>query len=204
MPSPYLIPANTHQTTTEIKKSRFIARVACVADREAAMAFLQQARDDYPDARHHCWAYLLGNPAAASSAAMNDAGEPSGTAGKPIFNVINHKGVGDTMVVVIRYFGGIKLGAGGLVRAYSEATESVLSSVELVEKRTLVSVTLECGFSQEQGIRHWVEQQGAQVIGVDYGEQVSIELAIAEESRADLTAYCSAVGILPKFQSGLD
>ncbi len=123
----YPTPAQFIETETEVKKSRFIARATKVTDRQSAIAFVEQAKQDYPGARHHCWAYLLGNPASASSAAANDAGEPSGTAGKPILNVIQHKGVGDVIVVVIRYFGGIKLGAGGLVRAYSGAAEAVMS-----------------------------------------------------------------------------
>lgn len=127
MSKDYPIPAGFLERETEIKKSRFIARVAPVSSRDEVKAWLEQARNDHPDARHICWAYQIGRPGAAAEAAMNDDGEPSGTAGKPILSVIQHKDLGDVLVMVIRYFGGIKLGAGGLVRAYAGATEAVLS-----------------------------------------------------------------------------
>src|SRR5690625_1242748 len=98
---------------------------------------------------------------AQGQGAMNDDGEPSGTAGKPIFNVIQHKGVGDVMVVVTRYFGGVKLGAGGLVRAYAGAAEAVLSAMEIVERVPESRFTLSLDFAQEQPLRHWCEQHGA-------------------------------------------
>ena len=143
----YPTPARTVETESEVKKSRFIARAANVSSRQEALAFVEQAKCDYPDARHHCWAYLLGNPSSAASAAQNDDGEPAGTSGRPILNVIQHKGVGDVVVVVIRYFGGIKLGAGGLVRAYSGAAESCMSILPLEQAIPMQQVTLNMDFS---------------------------------------------------------
>ena len=112
------------------QKSRFISRAGCVTSKDEAKLFVHQCRLDYEDAGHYCWAYLLGNPDRASSAAMSDDGEPSGTAGKPILNVLQHKNVGDIMVVVVRYFGGVKLGAGGLVRAYSSSAQLVMDKLK--------------------------------------------------------------------------
>ncbi|CAG0912002.1 unnamed protein product, partial [Cyprideis torosa] len=114
MSAAFFVPASRVEHELVVNKSRFIAWIAPASDREQAMALLDEARLAYPDARHHCWAYVLGNPSNAASAAANDDGEPAGTAGKPILNVIQHKAIGNIMVVVIRYFGGIKLGAGGL------------------------------------------------------------------------------------------
>ncbi len=148
MSQTYPVPTGTTQCEIEIKKSRFIARATCVSCREEAMTFLKKAKSDYPDARHHCWAYLIGDPSSASSAAMNDDGEPGGTAGKPILNVIQHKGVGDVMVVVIRYFGGVKLGAGGLTRAYSGVTESLFSSMHIEQQQPVIQMKLLCNFAQ--------------------------------------------------------
>lgn len=102
----YAVPAERTRAEIEIKKSRFIAYAQQVETREQGMQWLAEIKQQYPDARHHCWAYLIGNPSCASNAGMGDDGEPSGTAGKPILNVLQHKGVMDIMVIVVRYFGG--------------------------------------------------------------------------------------------------
>lgn len=136
------------------------------------------ARKEYPDARHHCWAYVLGNPGNAASAAANDDGEPSGTAGKPILNVIQHKNIGDIMVVVIRYFGGIKLGAGGLVRAYSGATQQATEKLELVERKPMETVIVECQYNEEALLRRWIEDHQGQLINAEYSEQVALTITL--------------------------
>lgn len=195
MTASYPTPTETVEAEIEIKKSRFIARAAKVAERAAALAFVEQAKRDFPDARHHCWAYLLGNPEAASSAAMNDAGEPSGTAGKPILNVIQHKGVGDVVVVVIRYFGGIKLGAGGLVRAYSGAAQAAMSILPLAQARPVEAVELSLDFAKEQLLRHWAEQHEAELLQVDYGEQVQLRLSVPQDALDELGVFCAAQGV---------
>lgn len=200
---PYFIPVAPIETTLEVKKSRFIARASHTENREAAMAFLAQAKLDYPDARHHCWAYLIGNPASASTAAMNDAGEPSGTAGKPILNVIQHKGIGDVMVVVIRYFGGIKLGAGGLTRAYSSATEMALSAIVLKEQVPTLDYVLCLGFSQEQSVRHWAGQNEASIDAITYSDKVTLSLNLPQRTENKLLAFCAANGIVAKIITDL-
>lgn len=191
----YPIPADRPETITEIKKSRFIARAAHVADRGQVKAFLAQMRSDYPDARHHCWAYLLGDPAGSCDAAMNDDGEPSGTAGKPILNVIQHKGVGDVMVVVARYFGGIKLGAGGLVRAYSSSAEAVMSVLRLTRYEPLVESHLLLDFSREQLVRHWAGQHGAEVLETRYSQQVLMTLQLSQTQLPALLRFCRETGV---------
>jgi len=191
----FVVPARGAQVETEVKKSRFIARVARVATRNEAMDFLEQARRNFPDARHHCWAYQIGDPDSASSAAMNDDGEPAGTAGKPILNVIRHKAIGDVMVVVSRYFGGTKLGAGGLVRAYAGAAEAVLSGVPLEERVPMVDVCLTLDFAQEQAVRRWADGHGGEVGEPEYTERVTLALALPAASLEALEAFCLANGI---------
>lgn len=178
----YNVPACRRQAEFEVKKSRFIAWAGPIASRDDALALVSEARQQYPDARHHCWAYLLGNPQAASNAAANDDGEPSGTAGKPILNVIQHKGIGNLAVVVIRYFGGIKLGAGGLVRAYSAATEQVLADLPLQQLQSFVTCTVVCDFAHEQLVRHFCQQHQSHVESVEYRDQVHLHLAVAESA----------------------
>ena len=150
---------------------------------------------DYPDARHHCWAYLVGNPETAASAAMSDDGEPSGTAGKSILNVIQHKGIGNLIVVVTRYFGGVKLGAGGLVRAYAGATQQVLADLPLDEHRPQRTFTLAFDFADEQPLRHWAEQHGAQLQSIDYGNRVTARLDVPVEQVEAFEAFLGAQGI---------
>ncbi len=191
----YPIPAANCQVTYEVKKSRFIARAAFAPDREAAMALLQQAKADYPDARHHCWAYLLGDPHNAASAAMSDDGEPGGTAGKPILNVLQHKGVGDIMLIVIRYFGGIKLGAGGLVRAYSTASQQVMETLDVETWVALCQCRLHCDFSQEQLLRHWLGKHNGRVENIEYGSDVNLLLSLPEAALADLEQFVQDKGL---------
>ena len=188
----YRIPAEPLEVETEVKKSRFIARVTPVCDKQDIKAFIEKAKHDYPDARHHCWAYLLGDPTQPVSAAMNDDGEPSGTAGRPILNVIQHKNIGDIIVVVIRYFGGIKLGAGGLVRAYSGATEAVLSQVKTEQRQQVFSCHLTFDFDKEQYIRHWLEKHHGEVVSVNYSEKVLLQTNVPEEHSDALMEMCRA------------
>lgn len=195
MTTTYPTPVDTVETETEVRKSRFIARAGKVQSRREALAFVEQAKRDYPDARHHCWAYLLGNPATAVTAAMHDAGEPSGTAGKPILNVIQHKGVGDVIVVVIRYFGGVKLGAGGLVRAYSGAAEAAMSTLPVEQAVAMQQVTVTMDFAKEQLVRHWLTQSQGEIETVEYGAQVVMALRVPEQEVEALTALCAAQGI---------
>ncbi|MBW0147022.1 IMPACT family protein [Marinobacter arenosus] len=188
----YPVPAEYLERETEVKKSRFIARVAPVSSRDEVKVWLEQAHRDHPDARHICWAYQIGRPGSAAEAAMNDDGEPSGTAGKPILNVIQHKDMGDVLVMVIRYFGGIKLGAGGLVRAYAGAAESVLSAVDRVVQQPMVPADVAMGFADEQPLRHWCEVHGAGLESVDYGAGVTARVLIPEHLADEFVAFCNA------------
>lgn len=192
MSKDYPVPAGYLERETEVKKSRFIARVAPVSSREEVRTWVDQAHRDHPDARHVCWGYQIGRPGSAAEAAMNDDGEPSGTAGKPILNVIQHKDMGDVLVIVIRYFGGIKLGAGGLVRAYAGAAESVLSAVDRVVQQPVVLTTVSMPFASEQPVRHWCEVNSATVESVDYGASVTARLQVPESSVDDFSAFCDS------------
>ena len=182
----YPVPADTAEAETEVRKSRFIAVAAHAGTREEALAVVEEARRAHPEARHHCWAYVLGAPGAATNAAMNDDGEPSGTAGRPILNVIEHKGIGDIVVVVIRYFGGVKLGAGGLVRAYAGAAEAVLSGLAVTQREPVVTFSLKGGFADEQPLRHEAGQLGGTVDEVRYGDGIEVIMTVPLAAREGL------------------
>ncbi len=192
--APYPVPAGPVDAEIVITKSRFLAALRPADTRAAALAALDEIRAAHPDATHHCYAYLVGSPQ-SGQAAMSDDGEPSGTAGRPIFSVIGHKGVGDVLVVVTRYFGGVKLGAGGLVRAYSAAAEAVLSQMVVVDKVEKARVTLQLDFAHEQPLRLWCARRGASIEVVDYGETVRVRLAVPDALLPDLKDFCAARGI---------
>ena len=188
----YSIPIEAATAEIVIKKSRFIAHAKQVVSREAAMIWLNEVRETYPDARHHCWAYLIGNPVCAMNAGMGDGGEPSGTAGKPILNVLNHKKVGDVMVIVVRYFGGIKLGAGGLTRAYSQATQSVMEILATQQQVKITIIQLMCPFALEQKVRYWVTSLHGEVLKIDYTQQVEMKVTVPQKEALTFTAQLQA------------
>ena len=174
----YPTAADTCQAELVIKKSRFVARLLPITCREEALRAVVASRQDYPDARHHCWAYLLGGPADASNAGMNDDGEPSGTAGRPILNAMQHGDMGDIAIIVIRYFGGIKLGAGGLVRAYGQAARQVLDLAPRQQRVPMHTFTVQFDFSAEQILRHWLQSHDGELHSIHYAERVSAELLL--------------------------
>lgn len=191
----YPVPEKAAEAETEIRRSRFIARAVPVASRDEALDVVERARRDHPQARHHCWAYVIGAPGRATSAAMNDDGEPSGTAGKPILGVIEHKAIGDIAVVVIRYFGGVKLGAGGLVRAYAGATEAVLSALPVCLHEPGVSLQVAGGFADEQPLRLELERLAGELMAIDYGQGVEAWVSIPQASLDAFQAWAAARGI---------
>ena len=131
---PYLVPAEAVSVSEEIKKSRFITYLALVKGSDNAKLYIQKIRDQHPTARHHCWAFVAGAPNDSQQLGFSDDGEPSGTAGRPILGQINSFELTDVLVIVVRYFGGILLGTGGLITAYKEAARDALSQAEIVEK----------------------------------------------------------------------
>jgi uncharacterized YigZ family protein len=190
----FLVPAAPIEREYEIKKSRFITRAARAQNRQQAMQLLEQAKRDYPDARHHCWAYLIGNPHSPTTVAMSDDGEPNGTAGKPILNVLQHKNIGDIMVVVIRYFGGIKLGAGGLVRAYSHAAQLAMTDLATEMQVPMSRCGVRGGFHIEQPLRHWLEQHDGKMLEVEYGQDIHCQIEVPDRQVADLEGFAVALG----------
>lgn len=179
MPS-YLVPADTIVVEQELKKSRFIASAGRASNKAEAAAFIQAVRRTFPDASHNCWAYIAGEPNNTVEIGMSDDGEPQGTAGKPMLNVLQHKGVGEVVVVVTRYFGGVKLGAGGLVRAYSNAVQAVMEELPLEEVVAVKEATLLYPYAQESNIRHLLESLGIEIVDTHYQENVTMHLKVPE------------------------
>lgn len=149
-------PAGTQQFEIIIKRSRFITSVASVVGRSAASDFVTQCRREWPDASHHCWAMVAGAPDDIWLQDQSDDGEPKGTAGKPILNVLQHSGLGNAVVVVTRYFGGVKLGAGGLVRAYSQSATQALSQLQTQQTFIRARVQAELPYAVLDSLEYWL------------------------------------------------
>ena len=172
-----------------IKKSRFIGCVQPMADRASAQAVVDALWREHPGAAHVCWALLAGG----QSAAVDD-GEPSGTAGRPMLDVLRHQDLEGVLATVVRYFGGVKLGAGGLVRAY---TDSVAQALLQAEKTAIVRQrALRCTvpYALEGMLRRELEGAGAALLQVAHGERVLFDFSLAETAAAALLARLDDAG----------
>jgi len=191
----YLEPVNSVSEEIVIKKSRFIAIAKKVVTRDEAMAFINELKESYPDARHHCWAYLLGDPRNSTNCGSNDDGEPSGTAGRPILSQINYSNIGNVVVVIVRYFGGIRLGAGGLVRAYRESAQKALKALEVQEYIPCVEISLVCPFSEENHLRKIITSFQAEILKMSYSSDVKLTVIFPEDFLTQLQQEINNVPI---------
>ncbi len=182
----YLIPQAAVVTELEIKHSRFITSLAPVLSLAEHQAHIAQCQQRWPGANHYCSAAVAGAPNASQLYAMSDDGEPSGTAGRPMLNVLLKQEVGELSVVVTRYFGGIKLGTGGLQRAYSQATVDALQAVEFIEKKVRKAAYLHYDYADQKIVSHWLEQFDAVTEAQDFAASIKCQLAVAESDFADL------------------
>ncbi len=171
---PFSLSAPAHHELV-IKKSRFIACVEPVSGREEALARVTQLKAEHPDAAHVCWALLAGGQSAA-----NDDGEPGGTAGRPMLDVLRHQDLQGVLATVVRYFGGVKLGAGGLVRAYTDAVAQALLGADktpVFKRRQLVCSV---PYALEGLVRREVELAQAELMGVEHGSVVTLRFALPD------------------------
>ncbi|MEE2899236.1 MAG: YigZ family protein [Gemmatimonadota bacterium] len=170
--SRYPIPARVHRVEETIQRSRFITTGAHAPDAEAAHAFIQRVRDEFPDATHHCWAFVAGPPASTTHIGMSDDGEPHGTAGRPMLRSLLHGGVGEIVAVCARYFGGVKLGTGGLSRAYSGGVRLLLDSLPVEEKVERVMVEVTVTYADVDALQRLMEDADITVESEKYGAEV--------------------------------
>ncbi|MDU6926730.1 IMPACT family protein [Franconibacter helveticus] len=174
----WLIPAQPVTVTEEIKKSRFITLLAHTDGVEAAKAFVSQVKAEHPDARHHCQAWVAGAPDDSQQLGFSDDGEPAGTAGKPMLAQLLGSGVGEITAVVVRYYGGIKLGTGGLVKAYGGGVQLALNQLVTFRKVPLTEYTLLCDYAQLAGIEALLKQHEGRISHSDYQANVALRIAL--------------------------
>ena len=172
-----------------IKKSRFIACVESVAGRDEAQARVAQLKAEHPDAAHVCWALLAGGQSAA-----NDDGEPGGTAGRPMLEVLRHQDLHGVMASVVRYFGGVKLGAGGLVRAYTDAVAQALLNAEKIPLIKQAQLACSVPYALEGLVRRELELAQAQLLEVGHGSVVTLRCALPDTLATALMARLSESG----------
>ncbi|WP_114194870.1 IMPACT family protein [Edaphovirga cremea] len=185
---PYLVPAEAISISEEIKKSRFITLLAHTDGIEAAKAYIQHVRNEHPVVRHHCWAFVAGAPDDSQQLGFSDDGEPSGTAGKPILAQLQGSGVGEITAVVVRYYGGIKLGTGGLVRAYGSGVQQALKRLITKQKVPQAEYSLQCDYAQLALVEGLLQQVGGQLLHGDYGVRVDLKLTLPAMQAEDIAA----------------
>ena len=180
-PMLYTTLAGEGDDSFEERRSEFIGYAKHVTSEEEAQAVVKQKKKEYADATHNCWAYVLGD---GTVARYSDDGEPQGTAGMPILDVIRKSGVTDAVVVVTRYFGGILLGAGGLVRAYSHGASIALAAAKIVTYEKYAELKLCCSYSDYQKYAVVLPTFNAIIDGTDFADKVTICFAVKETAVA--------------------
>ena len=183
----YPIPVAHHRVDEEILRSRFITTVAYTPIVMEARAFIDSIKAEYSDATHHCWAYLVGPPGSTAQMGFSDDGEPHGTAGRPMLAVLEHGGLGDVTAVVTRYFGGVLLGKGGLVRAYSGGVKLALASLPRAEHVPMTELIVGIAYPSGTPLQRLLPAYEAVVVGESYAADVTYRLRLPVEHAGRFT-----------------
>lgn len=187
-PIPAAMAQKPHCSELVIRRSRFLAQCAHTPGPTAARAFVEAIRAQYPDATHNCWAYAAGAPGHTAQIGSSDDGEPHGTAGRPMLQVLLHCGVGEICMVVSRWFGGVKLGTGGLVRAYQDSVRENLATLPLAEQVPLARLSVTVLYAHLDGLRRLLPAFEGRVTDEDYQSVAHLGLSLPEERLPDFEA----------------
>lgn len=185
----YPIPAKTIRVELRIVNSRFIATIGEARSVDDARAFIDALREEFHDATHNVYAYRVGYGASVTEG-MSDDGEPAGTAGRPALAVLRGADLGDVVVVVTRYFGGTKLGTGGLVRAYTESVQEALAALPLAERVERRSGVVTVPYNLYEPVRRLVEAREGEIVAEDFGAEVTLRVVFAVD---DVGAFAGAL-----------
>ena len=173
----YCIPTAPGEASFVEKRSEFLGHVRPVESEDEARAFIAEMKKKYYDARHNCWCYIIKD----SAERYSDDGEPQGTAGIPMLEIFRREGVCNVVCVVTRYFGGILLGAGGLLRAYTKSAKDALDAAGISVVRRWVETELDCSYAAAEKLKQEIAAYGGIVAGLDYGAAVTIRAYVPEE-----------------------
>lgn len=182
----YPIPAAICRCETEVKYSRFIATINRCDSADEALTFIAAIKQEFPDANHNCWAYMVGPPGSTDRTGLSDDGEPHGVAGKPLLMTLQHSKVGDLVVVVSRYFGGIKLGKGGMVKAYTLALQNALKELQTAEKIDWRQLRITLAYTLLSSVENLLPDYEAESLSSDYADQVKLDVRAPAERLEDL------------------
>ena len=185
---PYRVLSAPLMVQTEVKRSKFLAYVAPTQGIEAAKAFIQQIKLKHPDASHNCSAFVAGRPENTVDIGYSDDGEPSGCAGRPMLNVLQGSSVGEITVVVTRYFGGTKLGTGGMARAYGAAVSAVLAEIETKEKSVSCELAFSCDYQWTTQVEMLVNQFDVTIVSANYHKDIDYTIEIDVRQREEFAA----------------
>ena len=189
----YPVPASRHRAEDVIQRSRFITTVARAPSSDDAHAFVQSIRDEFPDATHNCWAFVAGPPGSSAQVGMSDDGEPRGTAGRPMLTALLHGGVGEIAAVITRYYGGTKLGKGGLGRAYAGGVTHALESLPRAQRVTREQVTVELAHGDAPGAHRVFERLGARMLAEVWGTGVTYRISVPSSALEALSQEMAAL-----------
>lgn len=181
MSARYRVPAARHRAEITIDRSRFLCTVDKSPTAAEAQQFIRAMNAEFPDATHNCWAYVVGAPGSTGQVGLSDDGEPHGTAGRPMLTVLLHSGVGDIAAVVTRWFGGTKLGTGGLVKAYSGAVQLALESLPTGMRVELMDSVLRVQYADISAMQQLWPQFEVQVLEEKYEADVQYRLRMPTE-----------------------
>lgn len=193
----YSVPSTDAQTPhcTEliVRRSRFLAQTAHVSSLNEGRSFVEQLRNRHVGATHNCWACVAGAPGSTAQNGFSDDGEPHGTAGRPMLQILQHSGVGEICVVVTRWFGGVKLGTGGLVRAYQDAVRLNLEQLPLTEQMDMTEMNLVVDYAHVDGLLRLLPPLKARLLREDYGVRVSFGVTLPKENDASFRAAVTSL-----------
>lgn len=190
----YFTPSELQRFEFEIKRSRFITSISPVTDKAEAKNYIQKLRNEFPDANHHCWAMIAGLPTDVYQHDQSDDGEPKGTAGKPMLNVLQHSGLGNIVVVVTRYFGGIKLGAGGLVRAYTQCVSEALKELKTIEFLIRDELKIKLAYSLLDSLEHAIKELSIEITDKQFSDTIHMKLLVSKSDKALLDKILNSIG----------
>lgn len=189
----YRVPSGVAEVVDVVRRSRFVTRARRAAGREEAARFVRETRERLPGATHYCWAYNAGPPGSTAQVGMSDAGEPHGTAGKPMLHTLLHSGVGEVVVVCARYYGGVKLGTGGLARAYAGGVKRVLEECPTMERVDRTPVAVAVDYRSADRVDRVLDALGATVRERVFGADVRYRVLVARHRRADLESAVAEI-----------
>lgn len=188
MSTRYPVPAARHRAEQVIDRSRFVATLDRAATPADAHAVLRAVEAEFPDATHHALAFVAGPPGTTTHVGMSDAGEPHGTAGRPMLTVLLHGGVGDIVAVCTRWYGGTKLGTGGLARAYGGTVQLALATLPRAERVTLVAFAVTIGYPHVTVVQQLLAAHEARIEAQDFGTEVRFDILLPSEAVAPFHA----------------